>query len=211
MNVGPEAAAPAHVAGFWRRRTASLFRWLHIYLSMVSFAILFFFAVTGITLNHADWFYRDAAQTVQERGHLDRAWVNTTDDAVAKLEVVEHLRRVHALKGAVSEFRIEAAQCAVSFRGPGYAAEAFVDRATGDYELAVTRMGFVAVINDLHKGRDSGRGWAALIDVAGALMVVVSLTGLVLVYFVRRRFVTGVITALFGALACGAVYVWLVP
>jgi hypothetical protein len=27
-------------------------RWLHIYLSMASFGILFFFAVTGLTLNH---------------------------------------------------------------------------------------------------------------------------------------------------------------
>ena len=40
----------------WKRRTAIAARWLHIYLSMVSFAILFFFAVTGITLNHAEWF-----------------------------------------------------------------------------------------------------------------------------------------------------------
>ncbi len=33
-----------------------LSRWLHIYLSMVSFGIVFFFAITGLTLNHAEWF-----------------------------------------------------------------------------------------------------------------------------------------------------------
>jgi hypothetical protein len=211
MSAGHDAASPAHLTGFWKRRTASLFRWLHIYLSMVSFTILFFFAVTGITLNHAEWFYRDAAQTVQQHGRLDRAWVAGPENAVAKLDVAEHLRRVHGLKGAVSEFRIEDGECTVAFRGPGYAADAFVNRTTGEYELTVTRMGWVAVINDLHKGRDTGRGWSVLIDLAGALMTAVSLTGMVLIYFVRRRFVTGVVVALLGTAANGAVYAWLVP
>jgi hypothetical protein len=39
-----------------KRRLAALSRWLHIYLSMASFAILLFFAVTGLTLNHAERF-----------------------------------------------------------------------------------------------------------------------------------------------------------
>jgi hypothetical protein len=39
----------------WKKNTASIARWLHIYLSMISFVIILFFAVTGLTLNHADW------------------------------------------------------------------------------------------------------------------------------------------------------------
>ena len=40
----------------WRRRIAKTSRWLHIYGSMASLALVLFFAVTGITLNHQDWF-----------------------------------------------------------------------------------------------------------------------------------------------------------
>ena len=40
--------------------------------------------------------------------------------------------------------------------------DVFIDRATGRYELTETRMGFFAVMNDLHKGRDSGKAWAVL-------------------------------------------------
>ena len=40
----------------WKRRLAKYSRWLHIYASMTSFVIVFFFAVTGWTLNHADRF-----------------------------------------------------------------------------------------------------------------------------------------------------------
>src|SRR5579872_4690938 len=60
------------------RKTAMLTRWLHIYLSMISFAIVFFFAVTGLTLNHADKF-SDRVHTVQEKGQLNASWVHTPD------------------------------------------------------------------------------------------------------------------------------------
>ena len=204
--------APHHLVGYWKRRCASLFRWLHIYLSMVSFGILFFFAVTGLTLNHADWFYGDHPSTTQLRGKLNPQWVARGDAAaVAKLEVVEHLRRTHGVKGLVGEFRIEDAQCAVAFKGPGYTADALIDRATGAYELNETRMGFVAIINDLHKGRDTGPGWSLVVDLSAVLMVAVSLTGMVLIYFVRHRFVSGVLIAGLGSLLSVLAYLWLVP
>src|ERR1043165_3221915 len=91
---------PRHVHGFWRRHAAAFFRWLHIYLSMVSFAILFFFAVTGLTLNHADWFSHGKESVRQFNGKLDAKWIAGADASVQKLEVVEHLRRVHGIKGA---------------------------------------------------------------------------------------------------------------
>lgn len=206
------APHPHHVVGFWRRHFAAFFRWLHIYLSMVSFALVFFFAVTGITLNHADWFYGNRQRTVQARGQVELKWVKTTDPAnVGKLEIVEHLRRVHGIKGAVSDFRVEDSQCAVSFKGPGYTADAFINRDTGTYELAETRMGFVAIINDLHKGRDTGRGWSLLLDISAVLMTLVSITGLVLIYFVRRRRFSGLVLAVAGALLAYFIYVLCVP
>lgn len=211
-ELSPGAGEPAHLTSYWKRRCASLFRWLHIYLSMVSFGILFFFAVTGWTLNHADWFFGERPHTAVLKGQMQRAWV-ATDAAtgVAKLEVVEYLRRVHGTKGLVGEFRVEEAQCMVAFKGPGYVADATIDRATGKYELSETRMGFVAIINDLHKGRDTGAGWSLVIDLSAGLLVVVSLTGMVLIYFVKRKFVSGVVMAGVGAAASVVAYLWLVP
>jgi uncharacterized protein len=202
----------AHVAGYWKRRCAAAMRWLHIYVSMVSFGILFFFAVTGVTLNHADWFFGDQAKATRQSGQLSPDWVAPGDDAkVAKLEVVEQLRRLHGVKGLVGEFRIEDSQCTVTFKGPGYAADAVIDRASGKYELQETRMGFVAIINDLHKGRDTGRGWSLVVDLSGVLMIVVSLTGMVLIYFVKRRFVSGLAMAGVGIALSYLAYLVLVP
>ena len=188
-----------------KSRLAALIRWLHIYLSMATFALVFFFAVTGLTLNHADWFYAGKQKIVQHQGKLEPAWVKPSA-AVAKLEIVEHLRRAYGIKGAVSDFRIEDAQCTVSFKGPGYTADTFINRETGAFELTETRMGFVAVLNDLHKGRDSGRTWSLLIDCSAVLMAVVSITGLGLIFFLKRRLATGLLAAGLGTLISVLVY-----
>ncbi len=96
-----------------------------------AFAILFFFAITGFTLNHADWFSKQQ-RTIQVRGAMDPKFL--TKD-VAKLEVVEYLRNTHGIHGAVSDFRVEDTDCAVAFKGPGYSADVLIDRSTGQYEL----------------------------------------------------------------------------
>ncbi|MEY4385037.1 MAG: hypothetical protein RLY20_320 [Verrucomicrobiota bacterium] len=203
---------PHHVHGYWRRHVAALFRWLHIYLSMVSFVILFFFAITGITLNHAGWFGKNAASTRTRKGTVQLDWVKTKDaSAVDKLKIVEQLRAVHDIKGALGEFTVEDAQCAVSFRGPGYTGDVTINRETAEYELIETRMGVVAILNDLHKGRDTGPVWSWIIDISAGLMVVVSMTGLVLIFFIKRRRMTGLLALVIGGLLCALLYWLCVP
>lgn len=199
-----------HARTALRRRIASLSRWLHIYLSMASFAILLFFAVTGLTLNHAERFSA-APRIAQLKGRVELNWVKAADASVDKLAVVEHLRQAHGVKGALSDFRLDESQASVSFKGPGYAADAFVNRETGEYELTETRSGLVAALNDLHKGRDSGRAWSWLIDVSAVLMTLVSLTGLVLIWFVKRRRSSGLMLAGLCALFCYLIYLFLIP
>jgi uncharacterized protein len=196
-----------HSNPFWKRQTMILSRWLHIYLSMGSFAILFFFAVTGLTLNHVEWFTKQQ-KTVQLRGKMQPQWLKND---VAKLEIVEYLRNTHGIKGALKDLRIDDSQISVSFKGPGYAADTFIDRQTGAYDLTETRMGLFAVMNDLHKGRDSGKAWAVVIDVSAVLMTVVSLTGLLLIFFLQRKRFAGLMVAGAGALLAYLAYVAWVP
>jgi hypothetical protein len=192
-----------------KRRLASLSRWLHIYLSMFSFGVLLFFALTGLTLNHQEWF-SGQQRTSQYKGNLDPRWMKTANaDGVAKMEIVERLRRVQHITGALSDFRVEDSRCAVSFKGPGYSADAFIDRATGNYEVTETRMGLFAMLNDLHKGRDTGRSWATVIDISAILMTLVSLTGLTLIFFLVKRRFSGLLVLVAGGLLCYLAYrIW---
>jgi hypothetical protein len=167
------------------RNIAMLSRWLHIYGSMISFAIVFFFSVTGITLNHPDYFAGEL-KTTQEKGKLDSNWVANKDtNKIAKLEIVEWLRKNHNIKAAVRE--------------------------NGSYELTLLRAGIVGIMNDLHKGRDTGSKWSWVIDVSAILMVLVSLTGMILILYIKRKKWSGLIMAVIGTLVLYLLYRIFIP
>jgi len=174
---------------------------------MASFAILFFFAVTGLTLNHQQWFAKQQ-KTFQYKGSMEKGWLRSAG-GVEKLEVVEYLRARHKISGAMAEFRVDDSQASVSFKGPGYTADVFVDRDSGVYDVTETRMGLAAILNDLHKGRDSGRAWGWLIDASAVFMTLVSVSGIVLLLFLQKRRYSGLVAGVVGAALCLAVYlVW---
>lgn len=190
----------------WERNIAQLSRWLHIYVSMISFAIVFFFAVTGLTLNHPDYFAGELKSST-EKGQLDSNWVNKKDTTqIPKLEIVEYLRTTNHIKAALSEFRIDDNECSLAFKGPGYGADVFINRATGSYEITLMQAGTIGILNDLHKGRDSGSGWSVLIDVSAILMSLVSITGIILILYIKRKRTSGLILAAMGLIL--AYLVW---
>jgi hypothetical protein len=181
-----------------RRDVNAWTRWLHIYFSMFSFAALLFFAVTGITLNHPAWI--EGQQKVERfTGKVDPSWVTISDTApVARLEIVEYLRNTYMIKARLTDFRTEDTECSVSFNGPGYGADAFIDRSTGSYELTTTYAGNIAILNDIHKGRDTGTAFAKVIDISAILMIVVSLTGFLMIFFLIKKKVNGLLIAFLG-------------
>jgi hypothetical protein len=188
-----------------KRKSAVVLRWLHIYISMISFAIVFFFAATGLTLNHADKFIGQS-HTAQEKGSMNQAWVNETDTLkIARLDIVEFLRNKHKIRASLSDFRIDDSQIGVSFKGPGYAADVFIDRKSGNYDISQTSAGFIGIINDLHKGRDTGHAWSIFIDISAILLALVSLTGFLLLLFLKRKRMSGLVVA-----GCGLLLVYLV-
>lgn len=195
----------------WKKRTAAFSRWLHLYLSMLCFLVVLFFAITGITLNHTEWF--DGKQTEKKfEGKLPVEWVNNADTSkIKKLEIVEFFRNKYGIKGYVSDFFVDDEQCSVSFKGPGYSADAFINRKDGQLQLSELRLGLVAVLNDLHKGRDSGKKWSWLIDISAVFLTIVSLSGLLMLFFLKKRRLNGLIIAIIGGIICYLVYVIWVP
>ncbi len=191
-------------------------RWLHIYLSMFGMAALVFFSVTGITLNHPDWVFSDAERSSQAEGRVPSEWLNLSsaaspDDRVDKLKVVESLRAAHGVRGALSEFRVDDRDCTVAFKGPGYSADIFLDRQTGKYTLTQMSHGLMAVVNDLHKGRDSGGAWSVLIDVSAGILIVIALSGLGLLFYLKRRRIPGLVLGILGAIVIALVAWFWVP
>lgn len=186
------------------RAVAAATRWLHIYLSLFAFATMLLFSLTGLTLNHPDWFTAGTAVTTDLTGTVDPALLGAADEdpdgrLVDREGLAAALAATGAIRGSLADVRADDRECTLTWKGPGYAADAVVERRTGRYTLAVTRHGAVAVLNDLHKGRDTGAVWSLVIDVTALLLTLVALTGFGLIFFIRRRRRTGLITALVGA------------
>lgn len=178
-------------------RIHSTIRWLHTYISLVMLLVVLFFSITGFTLNHAEW---SSGGVIQKdvTGTVDIKWLDTA--APDKLNIAEKLRQDHSLRGHVDEVRIDERECTVMFKAPGYAADAFIDVKTGQYQMTIVEEGKLSVMNDLHKGRHSGRLWGVLIDASAILLTVISLSGLGLLFFLKRIRTGGLIVVAVGAL-----------
>lgn len=166
---------------------------------MICLLIVLFFGITGITLNHPSWTFGDAATRETFTGTLPTGF--TADDGdVDFLAVTEYVRTTHDVKGAVEDYGTTGNDGTVSFKAPGYAADLFFTVDTGEYDVTIEQEGFVAVMNDLHKGRYADSSWKWLIDLSGGLLVVISLTGLGIQFFLKKRRTRAFIAAGVGGL-----------
>ncbi|PZA05812.1 MULTISPECIES: PepSY-associated TM helix domain-containing protein [unclassified Meiothermus] len=185
---------------------ARLYTWarlVHLYASMVSLLVVVFFAATGLLLNHPEWTFGGAQTEQAYTGTLPPGW--QSGGQVDWLKTAETLRARYGLKGSVSDHRNDDQQASLSFRAPGYAADAFIQMKDGSYSLRVVQQGPVAVLGDLHRGRDAGAAWSWVVDLSGVFLLLLALTGFVLSLFLRKTRKAAVITALGGA----AVVLWL--
>ena len=171
---------------------------------MFSLIVIAFFALTGITLNHPDWVFgaKEAKRVFKgtlpsgsfEKGKMD--W----------LHVVEQLRAEHSLRGRAEDMRATETEGSLAFKAPGYMAECLFDSETGKYELTVTTSSAVAMLNDLHRGQNSGKSWGVLIDVAGIFLTVVSLTGIGFMFFLKKIRASALIAMTVGLVIAIAVF-----
>jgi hypothetical protein len=181
-------------------RIHSAIRWLHTYISLVTLLIVLFFSITGFTLNHAEWSSGGLTQK-EVTGSVNVKWLDIA--APDKLNIAEKLRQDHSLRGHVDEIRIDDRECTVMFKASGYAADAFIDVKTGQYQMTIMEEGKLAMMNDLHKGRYAGKVWGVLIDAAAILLTTISLTGLGLLFFLKRIRTSGLVVVAAGAVMLG--------
>jgi hypothetical protein len=165
-----------------------------------------FFSVTGLTLNHADYFQKNTVIT-QNKGSVNKNWVNAKDTLkIQKLEIVEYFRKKHKAKGAVADFRISDNEISFSFKAPGYAADVFINRSDATYTLMETNQGLMGFMNDLHKGRDTGKTWLWVIDISAILMTLVSISGLILLLFLKKKRMSGILLLILGFVLIYVIY-----
>jgi hypothetical protein len=144
---------------------------------------LLLFAATGITLNHASQI-ESQPQVEHRDGQLPEALhkrlLDDTPDAGLPQDL-EHWLEAQLktrLAGRAAEW--SDGELYIALPRPGGDAWLSLDIETGELEYESTDRGWIAYLNDLHKGRNTGEAWSWFIDVFAVLCLVFSLSGLLL-------------------------------
>jgi len=167
---------------------------------MLMLVVMLFFTVTGITLNHQDWFSDDQASELYETDLpeplLRQLAVNgaqsgeeQSDAWIIAAPLIQWLRQEHGIRGqAINlDWDPEERFLVIDTKRPGGYSLAEFDLATGRLTLERKNAGAIAILNDLHKGRHSGAIWQAFIDFSALVMLLFTLTGFWLLLPQKKR------------------------
>ncbi len=173
---------------------------------MISFFVVLFFSITGITLNHAELFQSSVINNTTS-GSIDSTWTNSPDSlTIDKLRISEYFRNKLHAQGAINDFHIDLHQISFAFKGPGYEASVIINRKNGKYQFDETSYGLIGMLNDLHKGRDTGSAWAWFIDISAIFLILVSISGITLLFFLKKKKIPGIVVAILGLALMYVIY-----
>jgi len=175
----------ATARAFWVRQFIN-WHWISAAISLVG---MFLFAATGITLNHAG----DIATTPVVR----EATAQLPAPLLQSLEAVDPDATRQPLPNELSmwvdqAFSINTAnreaewsdeEIYLAMSRPGGDSWISIDRTSGEALHEDTWRGWIAYLNDLHKGRNTGEAWAWFIDIFALACVIFCITGLGLLWF----------------------------
>ena len=172
-----------------------LYRW-HWISSAVCLVGMLLFAVTGITLNHAGAIpakpqivHRVAQLPAEVRAVLAREPTSGTSPAAPAVR--GWLSRTFPIDGADRPAEWSPEEMNLSLPRPGGDAWMRIDRASGRAEYEKTERGVISLLNDLHKGRNTGPVWGWFLDIFAGGCVVFCVTGLLLLQrHARSRAIT---------------------
>lgn len=182
-----KSAADQHRRSFWLKQ---LHQW-HWISAAVSLIGMMLFAITGITLNHAGQI-EGKPVVVSRKATLppDLLAVLAKGPEEGKrplpVQLEPFLDKAVGAEVAGREGEWSADEVYVALARPGGDAWVSIDRETGAVEHEKTTRGAVSLLNDLHKGRSTGKAWAWFIDVFAAACVIFTVTGLILLQFHAR-------------------------
>lgn len=199
----------------WARR-------LHIYISMALLFVVLFFAITGITLNRPHLFVSEQPQVVQRILNIPEQLLSSTQGSFNpdKEQLLSYLAKQGQLSGTPSEMQIFSevqdgllieGEISLDYKGPGYNSTVFIDMLSQQAEIETTDYGAVALLNDLHKGRNSGHVWAWFIDISALLMILFVLTGVCLLVPKRKSLSVALKWTALGSLLSLFIFLFAVP
>lgn len=176
----------------WARR-------LHVYISMALLLVVLFFSITGITLNRPELFVSNEPHTETQEITIPLELLHSKNALFVpdQARLIDYVTQQASLSGMPSALQIFSdieddilleGEISLDYKGPGYNATVFIDMLSRQAVIETTQYGLIAVLNDLHKGRNSGEVWRWFIDITALLMIFFVITGVCLLVPKKKAF-----------------------
>ena len=182
-------------------------RYVHGWLSAFAFIALFFFALTGLFLNHPDWFKpndEEVTKTVKLPDHLLETLRQQENPSDALLNYV---RSQEQIIGRYKSSEVLDQEVMIRLESPAGSSDIWAMLDTGDVEVVTKPASTISLIEDLHRGKNSGLAWSWFIDISAIVILLLSIAGYILFLSIKSRLVTHLLlTAL--SLAVFMLLIW---
>jgi hypothetical protein len=175
--------------GFYRQC-----RLWHGYLSAFAFGALLFFAATGIALNHPTWFAASEPQSSPIMFTLTSLQVQKLRRAqMPALILTAMVADRTTLYGRYEDGEVEGGQMFVRLRGARGSTDIRANIQDGSVVVVLERATAMGWLNALHRGEHTGAAWRTFIDVAGGVLIMLSLIGYAIFFSMSARLVTALL------------------
>jgi len=172
----------ANRKAFWVR----LLHQTHWISAAISLVAILLFSFTGITLNHAADIPSRTTITTKE-ARLPSGLLATLEQDAATPAITEWFQQHLQLTPAWPNAEWDEEEVYLDLPRPGGDAWLTIHRETGDVFYESTSRGGIAWLNDLHKGRNTGKAWSWFIDIFAVACLVFSITGLILLQLYSKN------------------------
>lgn len=174
---------------FWIKQ---FYAWHWVSSAVCLFSMLLF-AFTGITLNHAsDISSKPRVRTVESIVPAQQlealvAQAPEADRGILPSDFRQWLQREHGVRVGGRSAEWSAHEIYLDLPRPGGDAWLSLELQTGELIYESTGRGWIAYLNDLHKGRDTGTVWKWFLDIFSVACVIFCMTGLGLLWAHSKR------------------------
>ncbi len=182
-------------------------RYVHGWLSAFAFIVLFFFSLTGLFLNNPDWFEPEKEQqpvTLTLPAVLLQQ-IKAQENPSAS--IIDYVRSKQSIAGRYQSSEVMDNEVMIRLESPAGSTDIWTMLDTGEIEVTAKPASAVSLINDLHRGKNSGKAWSWLIDVSAVIILLLSIAGYILFLSIKSRLVTHLLLTA-ASIAVLMLFIW---
>jgi uncharacterized protein len=179
----------------------------HGYLSAFAFAALLFFSVTGLLLNHPDWFTSETPPIEEVSFALAPKQLDEVRGSSTPAEVLARIAAERAtLYGEFKDGTVAGDDVFVRLQGVRGSSDIRANLVDGSIVVASEQATTIAVMNALHRGETAGAAWRLSIDLVAVVMMVVALAGYAIFLSMSGKLRTALLISISSVIAAVALF-----